>query len=264
MEQKEKLPQLNSLEELIKSGFGCFENIFFSNKDDWSKIILMFNGAITKQKISINEDAAIYQRWSWHSKFKHPVFCIADPLTYGDGAIPLAWYQGNEKGDYLEKIVNQIKNAISTFNPGKREFIAFGSSGGGFAALLSAQLALVDAVIAINPQTNIYNFAEKRAVEAFLKKRESLNLKESDGSYCLIKKGFDSLKPDCRITYIQNTCDASHFNDHMIPYINALLCSGKSNTLNLHCFTNIDMGHNPPPLHAILNILDNDLTSITF
>ena len=261
MQDKEDIPAFNTLKELIESGFGTHENIFFSNKKDWSKIIIMFNGAIFGRK-DIDIDTPIFHRWSWHKNFKHPLICISDPLTYGKDALPLAWYQGSSKENYLNDVIGRIKIALNEFNPSEKEFVSFGSSGGGFASLLCAHLGLVETSIAINPQTNIYNFSEKRTLNLFLKKRIDLGLNENHGNYCLIKTGFSLFKETTKIIYIQNTCDIDHYNNHMTPYITELLRSKKSGFLNLHCFTNEEMGHNPPPLHRIARISGETLSSL--
>ena len=198
-------------------------------------------------------DSAIFQRWSWHDKFRHPIFCIADPMTYGENGIPLAWYQGQTDELYLENIISKIKLALtkktSTF-----ESIAFGSSGGGFAALLTAQLGLADSVIAINPQTDILKFSEKNAVKAFLNCRKDHGVDGSDEAYSLLNVGFSLMKPHCNITYIQNTHDENHYHEHMIPYVTSLLKSGAPHLLNLYCFSNQTLGHNPPTLQMISEI----------
>jgi hypothetical protein len=248
-----KLPQFNNIDELLDGKFGCCSNVFFGENSDWSKVLFFFNGAITQKKLDLDVDSAIFQRWSWYDKFRHPVFCIADPLACGKNGIPLAWYQGDTNEIYLKKIISSIKKKL---NEKVQDFesVAIGSSGGGFAALLSAQLGLVDSVIAINPQTDIRKFYEKNAVNAFLKCRRELGLEFETDNYSLLDTGFSLVKKSCQITYLQNTCDESHYFEHMMPYIESVLKHKVMESLNLQCFTDPLMGHNPPPLHAISRI----------
>jgi hypothetical protein len=88
------LPKFDSFSDLLQGGFGYFDNIFFANGCDWSKILFLFNVAITRKKIEAGLDSAIFQRWSWYNNFRHPVFCIADPLTIGLYNIPLDGTRG--------------------------------------------------------------------------------------------------------------------------------------------------------------------------
>lgn len=255
------LPQFNSLEELLSNGFGYSGNIFFSNNEDWSKVLFFFNGAVTSQKLEISRESAIFQRWSWHKNFRHPIFCIADPLTYGSDAIPVGWYQGVSNNKFLIDQISVIKNALAlrvdTFKS-----VAFGSSAGGYAALLSAQLGLVDSVIAINPQTDILKFFEKNALNAFLNRRNHLGLEAFIDNYSLLNTGFSQLHSLCEITYLQNVCDQSHYSDHMIPYVENLLKSKSMSCLNLLCFKDSTLGHNPPDIDGLSKIIGSPFTSL--
>ena len=196
----------------------------------------------------------MFQRWSWHSKFRHPVFCIADPLTIGHDRVPLAWYQGDSQSIYLEKIVTELISSLGD-RALNSETIAFGSSGGGFAALLCAQLGLVDVAIAVNPQTNLLQFSDKAAVSAFLNRRKKLGLELFDSCYSLVDVGFSKIRPKARIVYVQNISDTNHYIEHMAPYVAGIFRSTNISTFNLCCHYNDSLGHNPPGLTEISELL---------
>jgi hypothetical protein len=44
--------ECDSIEQLIGSSEGVCGGVYFHNADDWSKIIILFNGALTDAKIA--------------------------------------------------------------------------------------------------------------------------------------------------------------------------------------------------------------------
>lgn len=79
-----EIKRYDSFNDLIHAGFGSFENIFYCQNADFSKAIVLLNGAVTKKV-----ELPLFQRWSWAKKFRHPVFCMADPLTWGSSSVPI-------------------------------------------------------------------------------------------------------------------------------------------------------------------------------
>lgn len=242
------LPNRNSLNELIDSGFGVYGDYFFKDNDDKSKIIVMFNGAMEAGKLKENSPA--FQRWSWAEKFRHPVFCISDPTTYDDNPIRIGWYQGKKDQLDLTRLLDNLLE-ILTARCIAFELVTFGSSGGGYASLLAAQLGYSDVAYAINPQIDIMKFEVKSALNEFLAKRLRHTSQEKGQHFSLIDVNFLAMKENCTINYLQNVDDQDHYSNHMIPYANALLRSQRPVKFNLHTFSNPAIGHNPPALDGL-------------
>jgi len=167
---------------------------------------------------------------------------------------PLGWYQGDSAKIYVKNILDTVIGSLGD-RARDSETVVFGSSGGGFAALLCAQLGLVDTAIAINPQTDILKFSDKAAVSAFLDRRKKLGLDELDSYYSLVDVGFSNIRKKSKIVYVQNISDASHYVEHMAPYVASLFRSNKAVNFNLFCHYNESMGHNPPGIKELPEII---------
>jgi hypothetical protein len=254
------IPAFSDLDALINSGFGRCENVFYKHNSDLSKVLFFFNGAVTRKKKQLDAEGAIFQRWSWHKNFKHPVFVISDPVTTGDPSIPLGWYLRKIDGELW--LLTRMKEIISLFE--KRgccpKIVTFGSSGGGFASLLMGQLGMADYVISINPQTNIDKFNIKEAIDSFYSLTENLEFDLSLKN--LIDVGFDAVKPDLQINYLQNYSDTDHFRYHAIPYFESVFRQSKLKNYNLHIFNDQGLAHEPPRLAQIKDILGRDFRDL--
>lgn len=254
------IPTHADLSALFESGFGCYESVFYAQNIDLSKVVFFFNGAVTRKKKKLDAEGAIFQRWSWYDNFKHPVFVISDPVTRGDPSIPLGWYLQKMNGElWLSFIMREIISLFEKLGH-HPEIVTFGSSGGGFASLLTAQLGIADRSIAINPQINIDKFNIKEALDSFY--TLAGNVEFDLGLKNLIDVGFDKIKPDCQITYLQNYSDIDHLRDHATPYFESILQSGKLKNYNFHVFNDEALAHDPPGLAQIKKILGNDFRDL--
>ncbi|WP_124487940.1 MULTISPECIES: hypothetical protein [unclassified Burkholderia] len=243
-------PEIGGWEDLLESKFGVLGNYYFRNGFDWRRVLIFFNGRVTEDKISM--DRSIFQRWSWARYFRHPVICISDPLTVGNGAVSIAWYLGKDEGEMVSSLVVPAIEAVRRKCPGAK-IITFGSSGGGFAALLCAQLGFADEAIAINPQTDALLYDDRNAVAEFVSLRKK-NLDQTN----LFFYGLERMKSDSMVTYIQNDADVSHLNDHMIPYRKFVASSGRLRNFKFVNFVDEKIGHAPPDFYGIKRIMGGD------
>jgi hypothetical protein len=246
----EKFTEFTDLKSLLRSKEGVFENIYFHNADDWTKVIFLFNGALTPAKIKAEQ--AIFQRWSWAKSFRHPVLSIADPLTIAPNPIVLGWYLGSDKTNALPHLLKPIINALREINP-QIHLIGLGSSGGGFAAIAATLTGHLNEAIAINPQTDAILFEKKGEVDAFLSKTNG-----KTGNSDLKKYDFSKIKSNGRITYLQNLYDSHHFDVHYSPFNDFCQQSDYSSHFNFIKYSDEKSGHNPPSLEALSDILGNE------
>lgn len=243
-----------TLAALIQSNEGVCENVYFHNAADWSKVIVLFNGALTEAKIAA--ERAPFQRWSWAKRFKHPVFCVADPLTLGQDRLLLGWYLGNVGQNSLPETLRPIIDRIKEIN-GQAEIIGFGSSGGGFAAIGATLLGYIDHAIAINPQTDALKFNVRSAVDAFQKKRKNTPC-QSD----LMQYDATLMLKNASVTYLQNECDEHHFEEHYMPFRALVEKSSRSGAFRFIQYQDKKSGHLPPDLDELCRLLGDEFTSL--
>lgn len=243
-----------TLAALTQSNEGVCKNVYFHNAADWSKVIVLFNGALTEAKIAA--ERAPFQRWSWAKRFKHPIFCVADPTTLGQDRLLLGWYLGDDGQNSLPDTLRPIVDRIKEIN-GQAEIIGFGSSGGGFAAIGATLLGYIDHGIAINPQTDALKFNVRSAVEAFQKRRKSTPC-QSD----LRKYDETLMRKNASVIYLQNEYDEHHFEEHYMPFRAFVEKSSRTEAFRFIQYRDKKSGHMPPDLDELCKLLGDEFTSL--
>lgn len=184
-------------------------------------LIVFLNGAVgDRMKVKL----PLFQRSSWASDFSDSVLNISDPTLNKMKNLRLGWYWGTQGSPLIDEISKLIVKIASSLGVKQKDIVIYGSSGGGYAAIrIGAYLNSGVCVVAINPQTNILNYAEMPVVD-FLKSyfsSENIDLKDVERNNC----DYFSVIPQCannpnlRLVYYQNKKDLSHYKKHFIPFI---------------------------------------------
>lgn len=166
----------------------------------------------------------VFQRWSWHDMFPGSVLYVSDPtLMLEPEEMQLGWYVGTEANYHIADISHLVCSVVRQLGIGTDDVITYGSSGGGFAALmLAAQLGDATAV-AINAQTRVLEYIP-RFVEKLLQKsfggksREELSpaeLARLDAIDAFINA------PNAKCLYVQNIQDINHYERHYLDFCKA-------------------------------------------
>ncbi len=183
-----------------------------------NRVFIFFSGDAQRKK----NNPPVFQRWSWASKMPgHSIF-ISDPALYLNDTLGLAWYAGTQNMDISQEIAHLLTQISEEINIPLKDFVLYGSSGGGYAALKISTLLEAAQVIAINPQTNILKYnqylVEKYLRDAWeLKSRKSVEDNDDFRFSLLHERTLKKLKQR-RIIYIQNTFDSHHFEEHFLPF----------------------------------------------
>lgn len=256
---KVTIPVFDDLNSLFSADFGSCREFFFSDNKDWSKVIVMFNGAVAASQ---RLNGFGFQRWTWAQKFKHPVIIIADPATFGENGLALGWYVGERGSYYLPSALEAILPFIKKRNQ-HAQLVTFGSSAGGFTALAALQLGYADMAIAINPQTDVEKYTLQSAVRSMLRRYcegDAYVSQPADRErLSLVDMGFEKAKKGARIVYVQNTADAHHYDEHMTPYLDFVKKSDLSDRHVSVIFNDEKQGHNPPPLNGLVSLIGHDI-----
>lgn len=123
------------------TGYECF----YYRKDTSDRLYVFFSGARKTGGV-----LPILKRWTYYSYIDGTLLNIADPMFRDFDDLKLGWYYGNDEVSYVNRIAELVR--IVADKLGKKEIIFFGSSGGGFAALLAACNYAGSTAVVINPQ----------------------------------------------------------------------------------------------------------------
>ena len=178
---------------------------------------------------------------------------FSDPSLYLSPDLPLAWHAGNIHQPNLQilltRIITKVQAAI-----GAKRIILFGSSGGGFAAMIQvAKLPHAYALVA-NPQTEILSYHEDH-VQRYLNIAWSGDRKLfSDSVQSSVINAIRGSMADPKIFYMQNLKDLFHVKAHLDPFAEALYSQSNVQLL----LRDWGDGHIAPPknlFHEVINAL---------
>jgi len=191
-------------------------------KKDSDKLFVILNGAVADKF----KGGTVYQRWSWHNEFPGSVLYISDPSLIKHTELSLAWYIGDKDNKIDKDIANLVDRVADHLKVSK--VIAYGSSGGGFAAIqLACNIKNSSIAVAINPQIKILHH-RKNTVDLYLDscwKGFSKKDLESDLSFDALENFRNN---SSQILYVQNKVDELHYKTHFLPFLEALSIKDES------------------------------------
>lgn len=187
-----------------------FQGAFFPFESD--KLYISLHGAVDRSRVI----PPVYARWDWSRHFKANILCISDPTLLMNSSLRIGWYVGTHQIDVTAALCALTAQIAALLGFPMSKVTAFGSSAGGFAALmLAARLAEVRA-IAINPQIEITKYKPIQVAEF-----EEL-FGATLGSYSY-RTGLTHFLRVCdlqvgapKFVIIQNTLDW-HYEQHNLP-----------------------------------------------
>ena len=108
----------------------------------------------------------IFHRWSWAKHFpKTHILCLSDPgLYYSD--VHAAWFQSPNDIDIFERLAKFIKIIANNLEVSGEKITIYGSSMGGFGALMVGTMIKNSLVIAEVPQIDLRQYPVKAAINS--------------------------------------------------------------------------------------------------
>lgn len=143
-------------------------------------ICLLPSAQASSQEIS----NPIFHRWSWYQNLKNNnVLSISDPALY-TGKMHANWFLSNERNnDYITEISDFIEEISYKVNINKNKIILYGSSMGGFGALMIASKLKESFTIVEVPQIDLTKYSIKNAIKSI-----EVNILENDSILNFSKK----------------------------------------------------------------------------
>lgn len=232
------IPLVNELKEWD------YPNHFFSYfKTESSNLVVMLQGAVDRTKVQL----PVFQRWSWAEDIEASVLILNDPTLFGND-LRLGWWQGSEEHYAIPSACEFIKLVVEKLGFSLKDVLLFGSSTGGFSALMMAGHLQGSMAIVNNPQTNIMKYREEH-IQYFLQtKFRGMSPKEAFDRYPTrfsVSEFFKGIHYIPRIVYYQNVKDPFHFETQYIPFVRELYQSAiDPNEFQSVLYTH-DWGHFP-------------------
>lgn len=235
---------------------GIAFDTYFHNCAYHGVVFVLFNGAVPDHAYGRKE---YFQRWTWAADFGAPVFIHSDRLVGTETGLRLGWYVGRAEGPTFAETLTDLVGRIDVLFPGSVK-VAVGSSGGGFAALMSVIAGPLDMAIVFNPQTLVLDYYPDHVAE-FLKVygRERGALGEADLDRLSARRAVVGLTAPKSIHYFQNVADKFHHKNHMTPFMDQTtkLPPEVGALISYHLYNAPESGHNPPTRDVMPGIIRN-------
>ncbi|WP_373376748.1 prolyl oligopeptidase family serine peptidase [Cupriavidus nantongensis] len=166
----------------------------------------------------------IFHRWTWFVDFPDSV-CVAlnDPTLYLDETMLGGWFQGTRDHFYMEDGALIVAKIADEMEIDRSRIFFYGSSAGGFSALMMAAMIDGASAIAEIPQTDMARYHVSSAVNALLRNcYGGSTLQEVVAIYperLSVLRYFEKNQRVPNIMYLQNLADTTHLERHFFPFV---------------------------------------------
>ncbi|GLO10228.1 hypothetical protein PPUJ20005_41970 [Pseudomonas putida] len=183
--------------------FECFAHFVSNSK----KLVCLMPSALPAGR---EKPEAVFHRWSWSSHIHENVISLNDP-TFSINDIYCGWFLGDGTKDLISRHAKQVQQIARKLNVSNCDIIFYGSSMGGFAALMMASVVEGSLAIAEVPQLDLRDYPVKgaiRDIEKYCLKGDKLESFASEHPHLIsVFDRFKKEKNTPNFTIITNNAD---------------------------------------------------------
>lgn len=211
------------------------------------RLVVLNNGAVNLER---SARRPVFQRSSWWSEIQAHQVYVCDPGTVGDEAMPLNWLQLPHPQWRVKEIVTAIirlSRVLGTPSPQQRLY--YGSSAGGFAALLELAYDRQARAVVNNPQidwTRWHPHQVKPVLESRFPGKSARQVRERIPKRAICLQNLANSGTRARIDYWVNMA-STHDRDIQLPVTQKFLRENPEicSDFIVHMYYDEEQGHNP-------------------
>lgn len=249
--------QLHIIDKL--EGGGILD-AFLIPKEGAKKMVVLLPSAQPANSVNV----PVFHRWSWAYQFEQEhVISLSDPALY-EAEINAAWFLSKKYSSYISKLGKFVSHLANSLNIDESNIVLYGSSMGGFGALMVASRLQGAIAIAEVPQLDLTKYPIKNAIDnihtSIFDGEKVVNTAEYN-KYVNVLSAFKDRSYVPPIHLLTNLMD-----DEYIEHVN-FLAQLKGKELQFERRGNVDitvlsenLGHKPMPTPSAVKIIKSVLS----
>lgn len=229
------------------------------------RLLVLYNGAVDRKRSSTG---IVFQRSSWVGEFNATRIHFADPTILPFPDMSIGWGQLSKNAwaipGYIS-ILNLIRKDLNGIGASKT--LHYGSSAGGFQAMMAACLDRGSTALVNNPQTDVTQFWPNAQAKLFRNVFEDDEVgTESLALYpwrfrCLDFFEREGYIPNLRIA--SNIASEKDFRGHLLPFVEGLgRVNDSGNRVSIDAYWNRRQAHNPLGRNATIQLVNRELAQL--
>lgn len=232
------------------------------------RLFIMLNGAVDRSK-----PLPVFARWNWGKALGGHVLAVCDPTLFLDDELRLGWFVGNRTMDPMRALHRTVETVRGLLGIAADRMVFYGSSGGGFAAIVAAAGLPQGRAVAINPQTDITLYYPRAVANITKVFAAGWTPQRCLDAYPLRWSALAAIADarrgdrDLRVFYAQNLVDRGHHSRHFLPFckqVKAPPTGGLSvdATVLTHVFSSPE-GHGAEPPEVVKYVVTHGLPHLS-
>ena len=200
-------------------------------------LVISFHGATDRQKVVLPR----FQQ-AFDAGPRAAYLSISDPTLLDNVKLRLGWYSGSESFPLRSILLELLLNTIAVLRPQRTLF--FGSSGGGYAALLYAKSVEGAVSLTINPQTDILSYYSSHVKDYFAScwPRVAESERTSGPLLCDLATLYKDNPGKVSTVILSSAGDRQHFINHVSRFVGGVGLTTRSRLILASDFFGT-MGH---------------------
>lgn len=241
---------------------------FVASQDYSDKLIVMFNGAVSRS--SDKDPRNVFQRRTWSDELPANVLYLADPTLSNENNIQIGWGQGLGHNSPLNAMVRCSAFIRDYLQLANRDILFYGSSAGGFQATYVHAFFRESTFLVNNAQfdwTKYYKSFVQEIADYSHGGRTVADLVRSEDATTNVLDVFLQENSDINGTYMVNLTSRIDYRTQL-PAVNEFLrkrttaSDNVSTKLSIEVYADNKLGHMPLPKEQTIAAIKKSLYSM--
>jgi pimeloyl-ACP methyl ester carboxylesterase len=229
----------------IQLPLGGMLDMFAVIRSSSDKVVISGQDALNRSKPPL----PYFARWSWHEHLPCSFVTFNDPTLYRSETMLGGWCQYDAGHFGVELIAEVLDRLLTAAGIAQENAVLYGTSAGGFWALMTGALLPAATVVVDIPQTDLLNYPQRHHVRHLLDVAYAGipqdEARERFAHRLVVSRYYEHLgRHPHRVIYHQNVLDPDHVETQMKPFVEATRSLGIVE-LRMHERSNERGGHVP-------------------